>query len=114
VVVDCSPRLDVRLEDALRSMRDLDRPVAAIWGELGTLAGALGLPRPSYGTVRVRVLDEREMRAERRAALLAALDTLADIELRAVPLLPDAVPSAYRSNLEWRRGARGRGSACDQ
>jgi hypothetical protein len=114
VVVDCSPRLDVRLEDALRSLRDLDRPGAAIWRELGTLAGALGLPRPSYGAVRVRVLHEREIRAERRAALLAAVDTLVDVELRAVPLLPDTVPSAYRRNLERRRGGQGRGSACDQ
>jgi predicted nucleic acid-binding protein len=51
-------------------------PAAATWRQVGDAAQELGLPRPSYHTIRELVRAERDRRRARTAARRAALGVL--------------------------------------
>jgi hypothetical protein len=54
-----APRVDKRLIAALGRLDREDRPIAETHRLLGLVADELGLPRPSYERVRLRVLELR-------------------------------------------------------
>ncbi len=71
-----SPRLDRRLVEAVLEA-DVERlSIAEIWRLVGERAEGLALCRPGYHSVRQLVVHERERRAERRAAIVDALEEL--------------------------------------
>lgn len=71
-----SPRLDRRLVEAVLEA-DVERlSIAEIWRLVGERAEGLTLCRPGYHSVRQLVVQERGRRAERRAAIVDAVDEL--------------------------------------
>ncbi len=71
-----SPRLDRRLVEAVLEA-DVERlSIADTWRLVGERAERLALCRPGYHSVRQLVVQERERRAERRAAIVDALEEL--------------------------------------
>lgn len=92
-----SRRLDPRLH-ALVVAHDRDeQPAAETWRRVGESAEELGLPRPSYHTVRELVRDERLRRRARTATRKAALELLGAVASpRAVelPIALDALAHA--------------------
>jgi hypothetical protein len=71
-----SPRLDPAVVEAVRRMDVEHRSVADMWREAGGMAVRLGLARPGYHSILGLVLEERRRRAERREAILQAVDEL--------------------------------------
>jgi hypothetical protein len=69
-----APRLDARLVAAIPHLDDERRPIAETNRRVGSLAVAMGLPRPSYQQVRLLVHVSRERKAARREALAIILD----------------------------------------
>jgi hypothetical protein len=59
-----SPRLDRRLLQAARKVDRADDSMAETWRKVGRIAWKLGLPRPSYETIRIIVREHRRRRAE--------------------------------------------------
>ena len=57
-----SPRLDPRLRRAVARLDDRKRPMAETWRHVGRLADRLGLPRPSYDSVRLIIRRHRRRR----------------------------------------------------
>ena len=66
-MVSIAPRYDVRLLDALHALDEPELPIAELNRRIGAIAGAMGLPRPSYVHVRRYVIAERDRRAGDRA-----------------------------------------------
>jgi hypothetical protein len=63
-VVAASPRVDPRLVAAAFVLDDRRRPYAETCRSVGDLAATLGLPRPSYDTIRILLRVDREERVE--------------------------------------------------
>lgn len=82
---------DPRLHALVVALDDADSPVAATWRAVGEAAWELGLPRPSYYTVRALVRAERARRAARTAVRAAALDLLTAVGSSRVVDLPIAL-----------------------
>jgi hypothetical protein len=59
-----SPRLDRRLLLAAKKVDRADESMAETWRKVGRIAWKLGLPRPSYETIRIVVREHRRRRAE--------------------------------------------------
>jgi hypothetical protein len=59
-----SPRLDRRLKKAAMKLDRRQEPMAETWRQVGRVACKLGLPRPSYDTIRIIVKEHRRRRAE--------------------------------------------------
>ena len=59
-----SPRLDRRLLLAAKKVDRVDESMAETWRNVGRIALKLGLPRPSYETIRIVVREHRRRRAE--------------------------------------------------
>jgi hypothetical protein len=83
--------LDPRLHALVVGLDDGDAPVAATWRAVGDAASELGLPRPSYSTVRGLVRAERARRRARTAVRAAALDVLTAVGSSRVVDLPIAL-----------------------
>lgn len=74
--MEFSPRVDRRLVAAVWGA-DVERlSIADVWRFVGASADRLELCRPSYHAVRLLVIDERERRADRRAAIADAVEEL--------------------------------------
>jgi hypothetical protein len=69
-----APRLDRRLVAAVAHLDNEWAPIAETNRRVGSLAAAIGLPRPSYQQIRLLVHDAREKKAARREALALILD----------------------------------------
>jgi hypothetical protein len=59
-----SPLLDRRLRNAARKLDRRDDSMAETWRKVGRMACKLGLPRPSYETIRLIVREHRRRRDE--------------------------------------------------
>ncbi len=68
-MVVSAPRLDARLVAAALVLDDPGEPYAETCRRVGAVASELGLPRPSYDTVRLLVRVNRELRADIRSLL---------------------------------------------
>jgi hypothetical protein len=68
-----APRYDARILDAMRALDDRGQPLAETCRRVGEVAGALGLPRPSYVHLRRLILAERD----REDAVRAVFDDVA-------------------------------------
>jgi hypothetical protein len=66
-VVASAPRYDPRLLEALGRLDDRNVPIAEVARRVGSVAAALGLPRPSYVHLRRLVLVERDREDAERA-----------------------------------------------
>ena len=91
------PREDPRLHALVVAHDDGEQPAAETWRRVGESAVELGLPRPSYHTVRVLVRAERLRRRARTATRGAALGVLGAVgSSRAVniPIALDALAHA--------------------
>jgi hypothetical protein len=76
-MVVSAPRLDARLVAAAFVLDDPEEPYAETCRRVGAVASELGLPRPSYDTVRLLVRVNREVRADIRSLLTpVAIDLL--------------------------------------
>jgi hypothetical protein len=76
-VVATSPRIDPRLIAATYALDDGRRPYAETCRRVGAIAEQLGLPRPSYDTIRVLLRIDRADRAEIRRLLAPVVGDLA-------------------------------------
>jgi hypothetical protein len=96
-VVQIAPRIDDRLLAAAARFDRRDRPIAEINRLVGGVAGALGLPRPSYEQIRQAVHEVRAGRHPPRVALYLYATSLrrlpADVvvELMAEPERSDEI-----------------------
>jgi|tagenome__1003787_1003787.scaffolds.fasta_scaffold20760692_3 hypothetical protein len=75
-----APRLPDRLKDAISAIDDPALSIGEVCRRTGARAEELGVPRPSYETVRVFV---RELRSSRRAPTTA--DIVVDVAFRTRP-----------------------------
>jgi hypothetical protein len=82
-----APRLDSRLVAATIRFDDLGKPIAETYRTVAALAESLGLPRPSYESVRRRVHAARSGRRDPSIG-----QVLLDIDLRRRP--PEAIVDA--------------------
>ena len=90
-------RNDPRLHALVVALDHADAPVAETWRRVGEAACELGLPRPSYHTIRQLVLVERLRRRARtatRAAALQVLTGVASSRVVDVPIALDALAEA--------------------
>jgi hypothetical protein len=90
-------RLDPRLQALVVAHDHDDQPCAETWRRVSESARELGLPHPSYHTVRVLVLDERLRRRARtavRKAALEAVGALASPRAVDLPIALDALAHA--------------------
>jgi hypothetical protein len=79
-----APRVDSRLLAAIERFDDRRRPIAETYRQIGLIAEAIGLPRPSYEQVRKLVHDRRNGRLNPGAG-----EVLLDIAFRVAA--PDAL-----------------------
>ena len=93
---------DPRLHALVVGLDDADAPVAATWRAVGEAAWELGLPRPSYYTVRTLVRVERARRRARTAVRAAALDVLTAAGSSRVVDLPVALDALARAQAKER------------
>ena len=92
-----SRREDPRLHALVVAHDADDQPAAETWRRVGESAQELGLPRPSYHTIRVLVNDERLRRRARtatRAAALQLVGALASSRAVELPIALDALALA--------------------
>lgn len=89
-----SPAIDPRLIASVPRIADI-RCSAEVWRELRRRALRLGTTTPCYESVRKRVIAERE----RRARLIATIETTIEIITRRIPVLPEDVPRIYARRL---------------
>ena len=80
-----APRLDTRLIAAIERFDDLRRPIAETNRQIGLVAEAIGLARPSYEQVRTIIHSQRSGR--RRSPEIGPV--LLDIAFRVAP--PEAL-----------------------
>jgi len=93
-----SPAIDPRLVSSLSRIPDLSCS-AEVWRRLRRRAVRFDTTTPCYESVRRLVIAERE----RRALIIAALATTAEILARRIPVLPDDVPGIYARRLAQAR-----------
>lgn len=90
-------RNDPRLHALVVALHRDDAPAAETWRQVGEAAWELGLPRPSYHTVRQLVRLERirrRARTETRAAALKVLTGVASSRVVDLPIALDALERA--------------------
>ena len=92
-----APRLDIRLIAAIERLDGSHRPIAETNRQIGLVAEALGLPRPSYEQVRKIVHAQRAGR--RRSSEIGPV--LLDVAFRVAP--PEAVLDALAGTAPQRR-----------
>ena len=84
-VTRSAPRIDPRLVAALEALDDAKEPIAETNRRVGSLAETIGVPRPSYQQIRLRVHADRARRRARRARI----DLVLDVQFRRRP--PEAL-----------------------
>src|SRR4051794_5802883 len=108
--MEFAPAIDPRLRASVGRIVDLGSS-AAVWRGLRRRAGRLRTTTPCFDSVRKLVVAERE----RRARLLAAINTILEIAARRVALLPQHVPHIPRRGRPRSRrtmGVRGPRAPC--
>ena len=93
------PRGDPRIHALVVGLDRDDVPAAETWRKVGDAAQELGLPRPSYHTIRELARVERLRRRARTAVRAAAIDVALALGSSRVVDLPIAVDA-----LELARG----------
>jgi hypothetical protein len=83
----CAPRLDARLVVSTANVDDPRRPIADTYRQVALVAEALGLPRPSYESIR-RIVHQ--LRVRKRDPTIGRV--LLEINFRRRP--PQAIVSA--------------------
>jgi len=68
--------LDRRLRKAATKLDDRNTPMAETWRKVGAKAVRLGVPRPSYQTIRLIVREHRRRQLEVRDLLQPVLSDL--------------------------------------
>ena len=96
------PRADPRLHALVVALDKDGASVAETWRQVGEAAWELGLPRPSYHTVRELVRVERLRRRARTATRAAALDVLLAAGSSRVVDLPVALDALERARAKER------------
>ena len=71
-----APALDRRLRKAARALDNRKEPMAETWRRVGRKAACLGVPRPSYETIRLIVREHRRLQLEVRELLQPVLSDL--------------------------------------
>ena len=95
-------RRDPRLHALVVGFHRDGRPAAETWRAVGETAQELGLPRPSYHTIRELVRVEELRRRARTAARRAALDVLTAAGSSRVVDLPIALDALERARAKER------------
>jgi hypothetical protein len=95
-------RSDPRLHALVVGLDRDDVPAAETWRLVGEAACELGLPRPSYHTVRQLVRVERLRRKARTATRAAALQVLTGVASSRVVDLPIALDALERARAKER------------
>lgn len=95
-------RRDPRLHALVVALDQDEAPAAETWRQVGEAATELGLPRPSYHTVRELVRIERVRRRARTATRGAALQVLAGIASSRVVDVPIALDALERARTKER------------
>lgn len=91
------PCHDPRLHALVVGLHDVDTPAAETWRRVGEAAVELGLPRPSYHTVRELVRDEearRRAQANVRGAVVGVAGALLSPRVVNLPIAFDALELA--------------------
>jgi len=102
-VVDFSvPRCDPRLHALVVGLHREGAPAAETWRLVGDAASELGLPCPSYHTIRELVRTERVRRRARTATRRAALDVLTSAGSSRVVDLPIALDALAHARAKER------------
>lgn len=96
------PRDDPRLHALVVAFDHDDAPAAETWRRVGEAAVELGLPRPSYHTIRELVCTERLRRRARTTARTAALEVLLAADTSRVVDLPIALEALERARAKER------------
>jgi hypothetical protein len=92
-VTPAAPRLDYRLRAAIGDLDRRDRPIAETNRQVGVVAAALGLPKPSYE--QVRTIAHASRNGKRYYGLV---DAYVDLTFQAAP-----APEIVRRLLERER-----------
>ena len=95
-------RLDPRLQALVVAHDEDGQPAAETWRRVGESAEELGLPRPSYHTVRVLVRHERLRRRARTATRKAALEVVGSLATSRVVDLPIALDALAQARAKER------------
>ena len=95
-------RCDPRLHAFVVALDRGDAPMAETWRLVGEAAWELGLPRPSYHTIRELVLVERLRRKARTATRAAALQVITGIASSRVVDVPIALDALERARAKER------------
>ena len=93
---------DPRLHALVVALDHDESPVAETWRQVGEAAWELGLPRPSYHTVRELVRVDRLRRRARTATRASALDVLLAAGSSRVVDLPIALDALERARASER------------
>ncbi|HEX4931005.1 MAG TPA: hypothetical protein VFV62_09865 [Gaiellaceae bacterium] len=96
------PRDDPRLHALVVGLDRDGAPVAETWRQVGEAASDLGLPRPSYHTIRELVRAERVRKRARTATRRAALDVLTAAGSSRVVDLPIALDALAHARAKER------------
>jgi hypothetical protein len=96
------PRRDPRLHALVVGFYRDCAPAAETWRLVGEAASELGLPRPSYHTIRELVRAERLRRRARSTTRRAALDVLSAAGSSRVVDLPIALDALARARAKER------------
>ena len=101
-MVFATRRCDPRLHALVVALDRDDATMAATWRLVGEAAWELGLPRPSYHTIRELVLVERLRRKARTATRAAALQVITGIASSRVVDVPIALDALERARTKER------------
>ena len=96
------PRGEPRLHALVVALDREGAPAAETWRQVGEAAAELGLPRPSYHTIRELVRGERLRRQARTTTRKAALDVLTAAGSSRVVDLPIALDALERARAKER------------
>ena len=96
------PRSDPRIHALVVALDRDGAPAAETWRAVGEAASELGLPRPSYHTIRELVRAERLRRRARTATRAAALDVLIAAGSSRVVDLPIALDALEQARAKER------------
>lgn len=96
------PRRDPRLHALVVGLDRDGAPAAETWRRVGEAAVELGLPRPSYHTIRELVRTERLRRRARTVTRRAALDVLVAAGSSRVVDLPIALDALAHAKAKER------------
>jgi hypothetical protein len=89
------PREDPRIHALVVGLDRAEVPAAETWRNVSNAAAELGLPRPSYHTIRELVRVERLRRRARTATRAAALDVALSLGTTRVVDLPIAIDALH-------------------